>query len=205
VAQVCIEAGVKKAIFISSDKAAAPLNLYGATKACAEKLWLAANSYSGTGGPQFSAVRYGNVAGSTGSVIPLWRAKIAAGEPVPVTDPKATRFWFTAEGAVDLVLSTLETMQGWELVVPKLPSFSVGDLAEAMGGTPVIVGPREGDKAHEDMIAEEEGPRFWYENGVFVAGPANPPGTLTKPWCYRSGRQDMLSVNELRALLLEVA
>jgi UDP-N-acetylglucosamine 4,6-dehydratase len=204
VVQACIESGVERAIFISSDKAAAPLNLYGKTKACAESLWLAANVYSGNGGPMFSAVRYGNVAGSTGSVIPLWLEKIREGKPVPITEPDATRFWFTANGAVSLVLETLQWMRGGELVVPKLPSFAIGDLAAALGATSETIGPREGDKPHEDMIAEEERPRFNEEPALFVAGAhdsAWPKVCARIP--YRSGRQRMLTVAELKNELVK--
>lgn len=198
VIRAAIEAGVHQALFISSDKASAPLNLYGKTKACAEDLWLAANQYNRNGRPAFAAVRYGNVAGSTSSVVPIWRECLRKGVPLTVTDPGATRFWFTADGAVRLVLETLETMRGGELVVPALPSFTVGDLALAFGGPIDIIGPREGDKRHESMISADEACLFHESgDGRFIRG-----GHDLWPALYREYRSDTnplrLTVDGLR-------
>lgn len=149
---------VKRIVVLSTDKAVSPVNLYGATKACAEKLVVAANNYRGRHASRFSVVRYGNVAGSRGSVIPLWRAAVEAGLPLPVTETDATRFWFTLDGAVDLVLWTLNEMQGGEVIVPRLPSFKLVDLAEAMapGWPRKLNGHRPGDKTHEAMVSRDE-------------------------------------------------
>lgn len=148
------EAGVRRVVALSTDKAFHPVNAYGATKLVAEKLFLAANNDRGQCGPIFAVTRYGNVAGSTGSVIPTWRAALARGESVTVRDPEATRFWMTREEAVQLVLDTARTMRGGELVVPDLPAYRLGDLAEAMGVRFFVTGLLPGEKLHESM---EEG------------------------------------------------
>lgn len=161
---------VTRVLLLSSDKACAPVNLYGATKATAEKLIVAANSYRGGTGPRFSAVRYGNVAGSRGSVIPAWRQAIARQQPIVVTEPEATRFWFTLDGAVDLVLWTLAEMQGGEVVVPRLPSFRIADLAEAIAPSwpREVNGHRAGDKTHESMVSPDEGIYFRDHAGRYM-------------------------------------
>jgi UDP-N-acetylglucosamine 4,6-dehydratase len=162
VSRACLEMGVSNALFISSDKAAAASTPYGKTKACGESIWLQANAYSGGGGTRFAAVRYGNVANSQGSVIPIWAECMRKGEPLPITNGEATRFWFTAEGAVDLVLDTLAYMNGGELVVPELPTFKVADLAAAFGGPTREIGFRGQEKMHECMISADEAPWFWW-------------------------------------------
>ena len=200
---------VKRVLLLSSDKACAPKNLYGATKACAEKLILAANSYRGRGATRFSAVRYGNVAGARGSVIPTWRAAVSGGLPLPVMEADATRFWFTLDQAVDLVLWTLDDMQGGELVVPKLPSFRLVDLAEAMapGWPRAYSGHRDGDKKHESMISADESVYFRAYSGRFVRFPNGqmrgsplPPG-----FAFCSDQNDVwLDVAALRVALKQV-
>lgn len=147
------DAGVKKVVFLSSDKAYQPVSAYGQSKALAESMILAANNIRGANGPLFAVTRYGNVAGSTGSVIPIWREMIAYGATVvPVTDPECTRFYMTETEAVDLVLNTINTMQGGELVIPEtLPSYRLGDLAEAMGVGMNIIGLGSHEKRHEGM------------------------------------------------------
>lgn len=146
------DAGVEKVVGLSTDKAFAPVNAYGTSKLMAEKLFLAANNTRGKTGPSFAVTRYGNVAGSTGSVIPRWRALLAQGyTTVPVTDPECTRFWMTLQEAVDLVMHTAETMAGGELAIPELPAYRLGDLAEAMGAAPVILGLGAHEKRHESM------------------------------------------------------
>lgn len=145
-------ARVKRVVALSTDKAFDPKNAYGATKFLAEKLFLAANNDRGAHGPIFAVTRYGNVAGSTGSVIPTWRAALARGDGVSMRDPEATRFWMTLQQAVDLVLDTAATMRGGELAIPDLPAYRLGDLAEAMGvryGLPTGLDP--GEKRHESM------------------------------------------------------
>lgn len=144
--------GVQKVLLVSSDKAFEPVSPYGQTKAIAESLFFAANDHSPYG-PRFAVVRYGNVAGSTGSVIPTWRERMLTQESVPVTDPDCTRFYMTRGEAVDLVLRTLKEMRGGELEIPELPAFRLGDLAEAIGAAMEIKGIGEWEKMHEKMSA----------------------------------------------------
>ncbi len=141
----------RRVIFLSTDKAYQPVSAYGQSKALAESLFLSANNTVGKIGPIFSVVRYGNVSNSTGSVIPRWREILKASDTVPVTDPDCTRFWMTANQAVDLVLNTIETMQGGELNIPTLPAYRLGDLAEAMGVKMKIIGLPAWEKKHESM------------------------------------------------------
>ena len=149
--EASIDSGVKKVVMISTDKAVSPVNCYGATKLVAEKLVLAGNSLSGNR-TKFSVVRYGNVWGSTGSVVPTWKTLIERGETeVPVTSPFATRFFMTKKQAVDLVWETIETMNGGELVMPELPAYELSDLAHAMGVRMKITGLPKHEKVHETM------------------------------------------------------
>lgn len=151
VIEAATRAGVKRVVGLSSDKACEPVNCYGASKLVGEKLLLAANNARGIAGPIFAAVRYGNVAGSTGSVIPVWRRALEQGRPVTLTHPEATRFWMHVSEAVDLVLTTAYTMHGGELAIPDLPAYRLADLALALGVKYHIVGLRPGEKLHESM------------------------------------------------------
>lgn len=151
VVQAARRAMVPKVIGLSTDKAFEPANTYGKTKALAEDIFLSANNERGASGPIFAVTRYGNVAGSTGSVIPTWRAMTERGERVTMTSPEATRFWMTLEQAVDLVIGTAFYMTGGELVIPDLPAYRLGDLAVAMGLDPTITHLGEGEKLHEGM------------------------------------------------------
>lgn len=151
VIEAATTAGVRKVVALSTDKACEPMNCYGATKLAAEKLFLAANYSRGKGGPIFAVCRYGNVAGSTGSVIPTWRQAQANGRMVALTHPEATRFWMSREEAVALVMSTISTMRGGELAIPELPAYRLGDLAEAMKVNYHLVGLQPGEKLHESM------------------------------------------------------
>ncbi len=152
-----IDRNVQRVIALSTDKAANPINLYGATKLCSDKLFVAANGYSGRHGTRFSVVRYGNVMGSRGSVIPFFQQMRATGA-LPVTDPKMTRFWITLEQAVEFVLGCLERMYGGEIFVPKIPSMNIVDLARAIAPECRldIVGVRPGEKLHETMVPEDD-------------------------------------------------
>jgi len=152
VIQASIEAKVKKVVALSTDKACEPVNAYGASKLISEKLFLAANNARGANGPRFAVCRYGNVSGSTGSVIPTWRDIIKSGGAVPVTDPDCTRFWMTLDQAVRLVLNTANSMVGGELVIPDLPAYRLGDLVTAMGAKARVIGLGAGEKRHESMI-----------------------------------------------------
>lgn len=151
VVKAAIDAGVKKAVLLSTDKACDPCNAYGMSKALAERIFLSAKHYAGTDGPIFAVTRYGNVAGSTGSVIPMWRDHLTRHSWVPVTDPDMTRFWMTKQEAVDLVFNTIQSMKGGELAIPELPAYRVGDLASAMDAEMRITGTRGGEKWHEAM------------------------------------------------------
>jgi UDP-N-acetylglucosamine 4,6-dehydratase len=151
VIEAAADMGVRRVVGLSSDKAYAPVNAYGASKLLAEKLFLAANNAHGKSGPRFSVTRYGNVAGSTGSVIPIWRNAQSKGLAVSLRDPEATRFWMTRDEAVQLVVDTIYSMKGGEIAVPELPAFRLGDLAEAMGLTFKVTGLLQGEKQHESM------------------------------------------------------
>lgn len=149
---------VSRVIALSTDKAANPVNLYGATKLASDKLFVAANNISGAKGPRFSVVRYGNVVGSRGSVVPFFRKLLAEGcEQLPVTHPEMTRFWITLDEGVKFVVTNFSRMQGGEVFVPKIPSIRITDLVTAMSGKPDhnVVGIRPGEKLHEVMVPEE--------------------------------------------------
>lgn len=153
--------GAKKVVALSTDKAASPINLYGATKLLSDKLFVAANNTVGKLDTRFAVVRYGNVAGSRGSVMPLFRKLVAEGATeLPITDPRMTRFWITLQEGVDFVIKSFERMHGGELFVPKIPSARITDLAEAMAPSlPLkIIGIRPGEKLHELMISRDDSP-----------------------------------------------
>ena len=154
-----IQNKVEKVIALSTDKAASPINLYGATKLASDKLFVAANNIIGKQNTRFSVVRYGNVIGSRGSVIPLFlKFKGDGAKTVPVTDERMTRFWITLQQGVDFVFRAFERMQGGEIFVPKIPSMKVVDVAKALvpGATPEFIGIRPGEKLHETMCSEDE-------------------------------------------------
>lgn len=157
VIDAAIDRNVKRVIALSTDKAANPINLYGATKLCADKLFIGANNYSGRHGTRFSVVRYGNVVGSRGSVVPLFLRMRDKGV-LPITDPRMTRFWITLEQGVQFVLACLGRMSGGEIFVPKIPSMRVLDLAKAIAPEceTKIVGIRPGEKLHEVMVPEDD-------------------------------------------------
>jgi UDP-N-acetylglucosamine 4,6-dehydratase len=152
-----IRAGVKKIVALSTDKAANPANLYGATKLCSDKLMISGNTSPGNTVTKFSVVRYGNVLGSRGSVIPFFKEKCKSGV-IPITDMEMTRFWLTIEDGVDFVLKSIERMQGGEIFVPKIPSFKVIDVAKVVAPEAKIeiIGIRPGEKLHEIMITEDD-------------------------------------------------
>jgi UDP-N-acetylglucosamine 4,6-dehydratase len=159
VVQSALRCGVNRVIALSTDKAASPINLYGASKLASDKIFIAANNLSGADGARFSVVRYGNVMASRGSVIPLFQRLVSQrAKSLPITDPRMTRFWITLPVAVDFVASCIETMVGGEIFVPKIPSMKVTDLAEAIapGLAHEIIGIRPGEKLHEVMITEDD-------------------------------------------------
>lgn len=167
-----IDQKVKKVVALSTDKAANPLNLYGATKLCSEKLFQASNSYAGDHETIFSVVRYGNVVGSRGSVVPLFFEKKRSGR-LPITDRRMTRFWITLAESVGLVLHALNVMKGGEIFVPKIPSMRIMDLAKAICPTCEIeeIGIRPGEKIHEILMTEEEAVRAIDSGDTFVIRP----------------------------------
>ena len=155
--EACLDSKVSRVVALSTDKAAAPVNLYGATKLCSDKLFIAANNMRGPRDLRFSVVRYGNVMGSRGSVIPFFLDRVATGQ-LPITDPEMTRFNISLDEGVEMVLWTLENAFGGEIFVPKIPSYRVVDVAEAIGPDcerPVI-GIRPGEKLHEEMITASD-------------------------------------------------
>lgn len=174
VLQAAMECGVRKVLFISSDKACAPANAYGASKMLAECHTIGFNNFSMPRGMACSAVRYGNVFGSTGSIVHVWRSALADGKPLPLTDYRMTRFHLTLAQAVEFCLSSLMRMTGGEIFVPNLPAFRLTDLAEALGGTTKIVGLRPGgEKLHESMMNEEEPNRALWQNDRFLIMPTH--------------------------------
>jgi UDP-N-acetylglucosamine 4,6-dehydratase len=175
VIDAAIDQGVKRVMAISTDKAVNPINLYGATKLCAEKLFVQGNAYGYGRGTIFSVVRYGNVIGSRGSVIPLFAAQRATGT-VTVTDPGMTRFWLRLEEGVGFAIRCTERMRGGEIFVPKIPSMRILDLVEAVapGCRVEVIGIRPGEKLHEALIAEEESRQVVELDDMFVLEPIYP-------------------------------
>ncbi len=210
-----LEAGVEKVVALSTDKAVNPINLYGGTKLVSDKLFCAANAYGGEDGTRFSVVRYGNVAGSRGSVIPFFRNLIDKGEKeLPITDIRMTRFWISLEQGVELVIKALEESKGGETFISKIPSFKITDLAEAMlpGCVKKEVGIREGEKLHEIMVTREDSLHTYeYEKHFIIYPHYNwwrdrdliPGGKLVdQEFEYSSGTNtEWLSVEDLRAKL----
>jgi UDP-N-acetylglucosamine 4,6-dehydratase len=172
VADACLDAQVGHAVALSTDKAVNPVNLYGATKLCAEKLFIQANVYSGRQSTRFSCVRYGNVIGSRGSVMPLFQSQLPNGE-LTVTDPRMTRFWISLDQAVGFVVDCVARMRGGEVFVPKIPSMRVVDLAAAVGpGLPVrFTGIRPGEKLHEALLTPEEVRRTLDAGDAYIVQP----------------------------------
>jgi UDP-N-acetylglucosamine 4,6-dehydratase/5-epimerase len=213
---VSIDQRVSKVIALSTDKAANPVNLYGATKLCSDKLFIAGNSYVGKEQTAFSVVRYGNVVGSRGSVIPFFLGKKEAGA-LPVTDPRMTRFWITLEQGVNFVLQCFDRMVGGELFVPKLPSMNIMDLAKAVGPECriEIVGIRPGEKIHEVMITRDDARRTLEFETFYLICPDfrffehrfnNDGGRpLQEDFEYSSGTNTQwLSMEELREMIKDL-
>lgn len=168
-----IEAGVKRVVALSTDKASSPINLYGATKLTADKLFVAANNYSFTYGTTFSVVRYGNVMGSRGSVIPFFKNLAEQGKPLPITDLRMTRFWISIDDAVKFVIDSLEMMTGGELYVPRIPSMKIVDLAHAISPNSKLeeIGMRPGEKLHEEMISADDSRRTIVSKNRYIVSP----------------------------------
>lgn len=211
----CLDTEVKKVVALSTDKAVSPANLYGSTKMVSDKLFAAANAYSGSDGTKFAVVRYGNVAGSRGSVIPFFQNIIDnGGKELPITDYRMTRFWISLEEGVKLVIKALEEARGGETFISKIPSFKVTDLAQAMlpGCEMPEIGIREGEKLHEVMVQAEDSaftyeydkhyiiyPNYtWWNPEKLISG-----GTKVEPgFVYSSGdNKEWLSVADIQRLL----
>jgi UDP-N-acetylglucosamine 4,6-dehydratase len=169
----CIEKGIKRVVALSTDKASNPINLYGATKLASDKLFVAANAYAGTHATTFSVVRYGNVMGSRGSVIPFFMSKAHLGE-LPITDTRMTRFMITLEQGVELVWHAFDDMAGGEIYVKKIPSMNILDIARAVApeASHKIIGIRPGEKIHEQMIGSEDAPHTFEYDSHFKILPA---------------------------------
>jgi len=208
----CIDAGVKKVVALSTDKASSPINLYGATKLAADKLFIAANNYAHEHATKLAVVRYGNVMGSRGSVVPFFQAKIQAHEALPITDPKMTRFWITLDQAVRFVVDSFDQMSGGELYVPRIPSMRIADLVDALApGYPTVeIGIRPGEKLHEEMISSDDGYRTVKLDDRYVVMPTIAEWGFTRVegesvlpgFSYRSDTNDQwLSPAELRTIL----
>lgn len=219
VIEVALDTGVKRVVALSTDKAVNPVNLYGGTKLVSDKLFIAANAYSGYKDTRFAIVRYGNVAGSRGSVIPFFRSLVESGETeLPITDFEMTRFWISLEQGVELVIKALAESKGGETFIAKIPSFKITDLARAIlpNCTMKEVGIREGEKLHEIMVTKEDSPytyeydkhyivyphmSWWLEDKIISGGKK-----VASRFEYSSGSNTQwLSVEELRALVSKVA
>lgn len=216
VIDAALDRNVEKVVALSTDKAVNPINLYGGTKLVSDKLFLSANAYRGNEGTIFSVVRYGNVSGSRGSIIPFFKELLANGKnELPITDTRMTRFWMTLDDAVDLVVKALEESKGGETYVYKNPSYKVTDIVEAMnpGGKIKVIGIREGEKLHECMITSDDSrgtydygdhhiiyPNYiwWNKDNYYKEG-----GTLIEEgWEYNSGTNDIwLDVQTLSKLI----
>jgi UDP-N-acetylglucosamine 4,6-dehydratase (inverting) len=215
--EAALDNGVSKVVALSTDKAAAPINLYGATKLCSDKLFVAANNFKGKRDIKFSVVRYGNVMGSRGSVIPFFLKKRSEGV-LPITDERMTRFNITLTDGVALVLTALADMWGGEIFVPKIPSYRITDIAEAVapGVSRSIIGIRPGEKLHEEMITTTDAINTVEFDRHFVILPSIPLWDVdaftrafngracTPGFAYNSGTNDeWLGIEDLRALMVE--
>jgi len=212
-----IDDGVKKIVALSTDKASSPINLYGATKLTADKLFISGNHYSYARGTKFAVVRYGNVMASRGSVIPFWRELAAQGKPLPITDTRMTRFWITLQQAVDFVIDSFSLMDGGELYVPRIPSMKLTDLAEAIapGAALAEIGIRPGEKLHEEMISLDDGRQTVRLPDRYVIAPALAEWTFRVPegsepvsegFSYASNTNDLwLTIPELQGMLDDLA
>lgn len=215
VVEAAIDAGVKKVVALSTDKASSPLNLYGATKLAADKLFQSANHYAAGYETRFSVVRYGNVMGSRGSVVPFFKKLAAEGKSLPITDSRMTRFWITLPQAVQFVNDSFDQMNGGELYVPRIPSMKIMDLVEAVapGSETHEIGIRPGEKLHEEMISEDDSRRTLRVGDRYVVLPTIADWGFTPPvgdevedgFAYRSNTNDQwLDAESIRAILKDL-
>ncbi|WP_019818630.1 UDP-N-acetylglucosamine 4,6-dehydratase (inverting) [Saccharomonospora saliphila] len=213
VIEAAIDAGVRKVVALSTDKASSPINLYGATKLCADRMFISANHYAAAHRTRFAVVRYGNVMASRGSVIPHFRALAERGESLPITHKDMTRFWITLDRAVRFVVDSFDAMRGGELFVPRIPSMRLVDLAQAVApGSPMHeVGVRPGEKLHEEMIAADDARRTVRLDDRYVVQPHlagwgyRPPEdgvAVPEGFSYRSDTNDLwLTRDEIADLI----
>lgn len=214
VIDVSVDLGVKKVVALSTDKAANPINLYGATKLCSDKLFIAGNSYAGSKPTRFSVVRYGNVVGSRGSVIPLF-LKMRETGVLPITDSRMTRFWITMDQGAELVLTSLDRMKGGEIFVPKIPSATMMDVAKAIAPQceTKIVGIRPGEKLHETLISEDDGRLTLEYDNYYVIQPQftwwgeerkNGGRPVSEGFSYSSdNNKEVLSIMQIKNIIKE--
>lgn len=215
--QACLDAGVQRVVALSTDKAAAPINLYGATKLCSDKLFIAANNIKGSRNLSFSVVRYGNVMGSRGSVIPFFLEKAKSGI-LPITDPLMTRFNISLQEGVEMVLWALRNALGGELFIPKIPSYRIVDVAQAIGPSckKPVVGIRPGEKIHEEMITSADSFTTYDLGDFYAILPSDgrvqnsyqdaliPLQLVQNGFSYNSGTNtNFLTVDQLRGLILK--
>lgn len=212
VIDAAIDEGARKVVALSTDKASSPINLYGATKLTADKLFVSANNYAHLHETQLAVVRYGNVMGSRGSVVPFFRERVKTGLPLPITHPDMTRFWITLKQAVQFVVDSFDQMHGGELYVPRIPSVKLTDLVDAIApGYPTeVMGIRPGEKMHEEMISADDSHRTVRQADRYVVTPTIADwgftpveGVQMEPGVpYRSDKNDRwLTVPELRTIL----
>ncbi|MCF0226928.1 MAG: UDP-N-acetylglucosamine 4,6-dehydratase (inverting) [Methanobrevibacter sp.] len=217
IVDVAIDKGVEKVVALSTDKAVNPVNLYGATKMVSDKLFIAANAYVGAKNTSFSVVRYGNVSGSRGSVIPFFKGLIDKGETkIPITDERMTRFWITLDEAVDTVIKAIDEAKGGELYIHKCPSFKVTDLAEAMlpGCEIEDIGIRPGEKLHEAMITSDDSRNAYEYDDYYIIYPElkfkdieiKEGGKLVEDGFYYASNEnkEWLTVEEIREALKDI-
>ncbi len=212
VVEAAIDSGVRKVVALSTDKASSPINMYGATKLTADKLFISANHYAASYVTRFCVVRYGNVMGSRGSVIPFFLSLAERGESIPITDVRMTRFWISLPQAVEFVVDSFDRMSGGELYVPRIPSMKIVDLAEALApGCPITeIGIRPGEKLHEEMISADDSRRTLELEDHYIVNPVlggwgyqAPAGKpVADGFAYRSNTNDQwLDIEQLRALV----
>jgi UDP-N-acetylglucosamine 4,6-dehydratase len=216
VIDAAIDRGVRKVIALSTDKASSPVNLYGATKLVSDKLFVDGNAYAGGKATRFAVVRYGNVVGSRGSVVPLFKELAARGGEIPITDERMTRFWITLESAVRFVLDGFDRMHGGEIFVPKIPSMRIVDLALALAPeAPIrIIGIRPGEKLHEELVSQHDARHTIDIDSAFVvqpdtdwwsAGTSYEGRAVAEDFSYSSdSNSDWLSVERLREMVADV-
>ena len=215
VINAAIDSGVERVVALSTDKASSPVNLYGASKLCSDKLFVAGNHYAGAQDTRFAVVRYGNVVGSRGSVVPLFR-RLALSGSLPITDTRMTRFWITLPQAVQFVIDSFDHMRGGEVFIPRIPSTTITDLATAIAPEAKIevIGIRPGEKLHEEMISENDAHRTYKLPDRYVIAPllaewdtsdlAAGADPVADDFSYRSDTNEwFLNIEEIQALLAE--